>query len=145
MSIINKIEKGEFELWLHPAQKNGSIDGNTLYKYLKENNLLDDCATSKDLEDIQKKGIKFFRNHFGDNFVYAWKSVRRRNGYLYVPCLYELGDEVVLGWRWLALGWHSHDPALRLASSSKPHSTTQEVRDILPSELIINGVKYVRK
>ena len=35
MSIINKIEKGKFELWLHPDQKNGSIDGNMLYKYLK--------------------------------------------------------------------------------------------------------------
>ena len=85
----------------------------------------------KDLEDIQKEGGFFFRKHFGDNFVY--------NGNLFVPYLCEFGDEVVLHQGCLGGDWCRLDPALRLASSSKP-----SILETMPSTLIINGVRYVK-
>ncbi len=119
MNIINKIEKGEFSLWLHPDQIRGYVEGDKILSHLKENNLLEDCATLEDLEEIQKQGVEFYRKHFGNKFVYAWKSVRNRNGDLRVPCLCGLDDRVVLDWDWVDVGWDDDSPALRLASSTE--------------------------
>ena len=73
----------------------------------------------RDLEEIQKKGISFFRSHFQGKAVFAWKSVvQNRDGSLRVPYLYDNGDDVVLNWNWLDNDWNSNNPALRFANLS---------------------------
>lgn len=113
---ISKVEQ-----WLHEKQKNGGrIEGNELYTHLKKTDTLKTCLGLRDLEEIQKKGIAFFRKHFQDKCVFGWKGVvRRRFGNLRAPYLYGDGDEVALNWHWLGSDWVGRSPALRLASSSK--------------------------
>ena len=118
MSITNKINNGEFELYLHPRQKEDYISGANLYQHLKDENLLDGCATLEDLEGIQEEGLEFFREHFGDNFVYAWRSVLPSDGDPRVPCLCEGVGGIELRWVWLGHGWRGGDPALRFTSKS---------------------------
>ena len=64
--------------------------------------------------EIQKKGILVFRKFFNGNGLYLWNSVAEdlRDG-LQVSFLAELGDEVVMGWRWLGHIWDRDDPAAR--------------------------------
>lgn len=108
------------EQWLHPGQKNGQcIEGKKIYSYLKDTDTLKTCLGLRDLEEIQKKGIAFFRKHFQNKVVSGWKGiVRHRLGSLYAPVLCD-GGEVVLGWYWLDADWLGGHPALRLASSAK--------------------------
>mgnify|MGYP001591697062 FL=1 len=108
----------EVKQWFHDRQKNGKwIKGNEIHTYLKETDTLKTCFGLRDLEEIQKKGIAFFRKHFQGKSVFAWKSVvRSRDGYLVVPFLYEYGGKVVLVWYWLGDIWRDDYPALRFAS-----------------------------
>jgi hypothetical protein len=109
------------EQWLHDGQKDGKyIEGNKIYNHLKKTDTLKTCLGLRDLEEIQKKGIAFFRKHFKGKAVFGWAGVMRdRNGYLVVPYLYEFDGKVVLDWHWTDGVWHGNDPALRLASSTK--------------------------
>jgi len=106
------------EQWLHDGQKNGKwVKGQVIYEYLKKEKMLETCVNLADLLAIQSKGIDFFRQHFAGKAVFAWKSVvGHRGGDLDVPCLYDDGREVVLGWYWLEDDWYGDYPALRLAS-----------------------------
>lgn len=108
----------KLELWLHDGQKDGKwIEGNKIYAHLKETGDLKNHCGLRDLEEIQKKGIAFFRKHFNGKAVFAWQGVvRYRRGNLNVPYLFESGDEVVLRWHYLDDDWHSNDPGLRHAS-----------------------------
>ncbi len=108
----------EVEQWLHEGQKDGKwIEGNNIYAHLKEIDTLKTCLGLRDLEEIQKKGIAFFRKHFGGKAVFGWSGVvRLRHGDLCVPYLCGFGDRVVLYWSWLGLGWDGDYPALRHAS-----------------------------
>ncbi|HCC06198.1 TPA: hypothetical protein DEP94_02490 [Candidatus Nomurabacteria bacterium] len=100
--------------WLHDDQKSGVVAGNLIHEYLKSNKMLEGCLGLRDLEEIQKKGIAFFRKYFQGKAVFGWKSVvRDSNGDLRVPCLVEDGGEVLLNWRWLVFDWFSNNPALR--------------------------------
>jgi hypothetical protein len=105
--------------WLHDGQEDGKwIEGNRIYTHLKDTNTLKTCLGLRDLEEIQKKGITFFRTHFKGKAVFGWASVvRSRDGDLRVSCLYESGGEVVLNWLWLGDDWDSFYPGLRHASS----------------------------
>jgi hypothetical protein len=109
------------EQWLHDGQKGGRyVKGDVLYAHLKETNTLKSCLGLRDLEEIQKKGIAFFRKHFKGKAVFGWRSVvQHQSGSLNVPYLCEGGVEVVLIWRWLGSAWFDVDPALRLASSAQ--------------------------
>lgn len=108
---------GAVSLWLHDKQKNGVVTGQTIYDYLKTNNLLKSCGNLQDALAIQKLGVAAFKKAFGNKVVYFWKSVvQYRGGDLSVPYLYVLGDEVGLGWRWLDRYWHGRGPAVRFAS-----------------------------
>lgn len=104
--------------WLHDGQKDGKwIEGSKIYAHLKETDTLKTCLGLRDLEEIQKKGIAFFRKHFQGKAVFAWKSVvLHRDDDLHVPFLYELGGEVVMDWDWLVNDWRGSYPALRFAS-----------------------------
>lgn len=109
------------EQWLHDGQKDGKyIEGNKIYNHLKKTDTLKTCLGLRDLEEIQKKGIAFFRKHFKGKAVFGWASVvRDRDGDLIVPCLYECGGRVVLDWLWTDHAWYDYRPALRFASSTK--------------------------
>lgn len=109
------------EQWLHEGQKDGKLmEGNKIYAHLKEKGDLKNHFGLRDLEEIQKKGIVFFRKNFKGRVVFGWAGiVRDRRGYLDVPCLYERGGEVVLGWLWAGIAWHGGDLALRFASSTQ--------------------------
>ncbi len=106
------------EQWLHDDQKGGKwTTGNNIYVHLKETGDLKNHYTLRDLEEIQKKGIAFFRKYLAGKAVFAWGSVvRDRNGNLSVPYLCEGGGSVVLCWYWLGCGWRSFSPGLRHAS-----------------------------
>lgn len=110
----------EAEQWLHDGQKEEKwTEGNKIYAHLKKNDMLKTCLGLRDLEEIQKKGIALFREHFKGNVVFGWKGVvvvRNRYGDLGAPCLYGGGGAVVLNWYWLNFNWDGNNPALRLAT-----------------------------
>ena len=113
-----EFDAGKLQLWLHDDQKYLCVNCEVVHSYLKEHYMIKNCLGSRDLEEIQKKGIAFFRKHFKENYVFGWKSVvRGRNGNLYVPylCVYVDG-EVCLRWYWLGNDWDSDYPALLFAS-----------------------------
>jgi len=113
-------DASSIDQWLHDDQKNGNwTTGNNVYAKLKEKDckLLKTCLGLRDLEEIQKKGITFFRKHFKGKAVLGWASVgENRDGNLFVPYLCEFGDEVVLRWSWLGIDWDDFGLALRHAS-----------------------------
>lgn len=112
-----EFDLAEVEQWLHNKQKQGVVEGNVIYQFLKDNDMLKTCLGLRDGEEIQKKGIDLFRRFFKGKAVYLWKSVvQGRGGRLYVPCLRGGGSEVLVDWRWLDDVWYSLAPALRLAS-----------------------------
>jgi len=114
----NEYDITTIDQWLHEGQKNGGwIEGNKIYTHLKETDTLKTCLGLRDLEEIQKKGIKFFRKYFKGKVVFGWAGcVRCRNGRLGVPFLYVFGGKVVLSWVWTVGDWNDDDPALRHAS-----------------------------
>jgi hypothetical protein len=63
-SIIDAIEGGRTELWLHPEQKTEWVQGRKILKYLTDSGELAGCVDLADLKAIQAKGIDFFRKHF---------------------------------------------------------------------------------
>lgn len=103
------------EQWLHDGQKNGGrVAGTIIYGNINEPSVLSDHLGLRDLEEIQKKGIMFFRKHFMGKTVFGWKSIgRNRNGILYVPCLYELCGGVILIWFFIERNLSNQSPALR--------------------------------
>lgn len=112
-----EFDLSEVEQWLYPKQKKSVVNGNVIYQYLKDNNMLKTCLGLRDGEEIRKKGIDLFRKFFQGKVVYLWKSVvRRRVGLLRVPFLHGGVSLVVLDWCWLGSDWDSDEPALRLAN-----------------------------
>jgi hypothetical protein len=106
------------EQWLHDGQKGGKwVEGNKIYQHLKDTDTLKTCLRLRDLEEIQKKGVAFFRKYFKGKAVFGWAGiVRNRNGHLDVPYLYEVVGKVVLCWVYLDYRWGGDNPALRFAS-----------------------------
>ncbi|MFH1171486.1 MAG: hypothetical protein V1778_03040 [bacterium] len=108
-------------LWLHDDQKVGITTGKMIYGHLlEEHGMLGSCLSLRDAEEIRKKSAAVYREIFGNNTVYFWKSVvesrcgRFRSG-LGVPCLCVSGGVVVLVWRLLGLVWNDRSPAARFA------------------------------
>ena len=110
-------DASQLEQWLHDSQKNGGwVKGQVIYDHLVATDTLKDCASLRDLEEIQKKGVYFFRKYFQGKAVYGWKSVvRSADGSLCVPYLYERGVGVGRVWGWLDDVWCGRRPALRFA------------------------------
>lgn len=113
-----EFDAGKLRLLLHCRQQtNCGVVGNLIYEYLRDGDMIKDCLSLRDLEEIQKKGITFFRKHFKGKFVPGWKSVvRMNNNRLGVPYLYEDGNQVCLGWNWLANRWNARSPAFLIVS-----------------------------
>lgn len=90
------------------------IEGNKLRKELTDKstpvlnaNVLDYLLANPHLIPEEWKG----------KYVFFWGTVyRRRDGSLYVRCLYWLDGRWSWGSRWLAHGWHGYDPAAVRAS-----------------------------
>lgn len=103
--------------WLHPDQVNGTVGGKKLLKYLEDKKMLESCLGLRDLEEIQRKGVAFFRKYFQGKTVFGWRSVvRNHHGYLIVPYLVESGDKVVVHWHWFDNDLDAYNPALRFAT-----------------------------
>ena len=58
-NIVEAIVAGETELWLHPDQISGVVQGRKILNHLTETGLLASCADLEELEAIQAKGIDF--------------------------------------------------------------------------------------
>lgn len=103
--------------WLHDKQKGGGCTtGNVIFEYLKENGILQSCLNLQDGLAIQAKGIAVFRKLFQGKALPLWKSVvRSDDGNLSVPCLCDVGSQVVVDWDWL--DDDVDGPALRFASN----------------------------
>lgn len=118
---LENVGPGEYDItkaekWLHHGQGKW-IEGNKIYAYLKETGDFKNHYTLRDLEEIQERGIAFFRKYFAGKAVFAWGSVvRDRHGGLSVPYLYEIDGGVVLDWRYLDCDGDSGNPGLRHAS-----------------------------
>lgn len=114
---ITKVEQ-----WLHNGQKDGKwIMGKKIYAYLRDTGNLKSHCGLRDLEEIQKKGIIFFRKYFAGKSVFGWASVVRHSDDSFdIPYLYEHVDEhageIVLSWFWLGGDLRSNFPGLRHAS-----------------------------
>jgi hypothetical protein len=59
------------EQWFPDEQKRGVMVGNRIYEHLKSINMLDSCLGLRDLEEIQKKGVAFFREPFKGKVVFG--------------------------------------------------------------------------
>jgi len=104
------------EQWLHDDQKRGYVVGNTIYKHLQKGDGLANCLNLQDGLAIQQKGIAVFRKLFAGKAVFLWGSVvQRRDGFLHVPYLYDIGGKVGLYWNSLDYNWYSDNPALRFS------------------------------
>ena len=113
-----EFDAGKLELWLHNGQKTGCVTGKTIHQYLQDHDMLKNSLGLRDLEEIQKKGLTFFRKHFKGKYVFGWKAVvRYRIDYLSVPALCGDGGQVYLYWCWLDDVWRAPYPALLLASA----------------------------
>lgn len=104
------------QLWLHDDQESQDINGTKIYSKLTADGL-DNCLGLRDLEEIQKRGITFFRKHFRGKLIVGWRSVVQNSvGSLSAPCLYEGGGKVILGWDAVDGLFNSSDPAARFAT-----------------------------
>ena len=105
------------ERWRHDDQKTGVVTGKFLHKHMLEADLIKGSLSLWELEEIQKKGIAYFRKHFKGLAVFAWASVAADvDGGRCVPSLVDDGGGVILKWRWLGSSWSASNPALRFAS-----------------------------
>jgi hypothetical protein len=89
--------------WIHEAQKTRTMAGGLICQYLEANNKLVRQFGLADLLALQAKGTAVFRKLYAGKKVCGWKSVTKsHNGNnSSVPFLYEDGNEIMLGWRWL--------------------------------------------
>lgn len=114
----SRFDVRSLDRWLHPDQKNGIVNGSVVHSYIRDNRICEEFLGLRDLEEIQKRGVAFFRKHFKGNTVFGLKSVIQekdcKNGDLRVPCLVVF-DDVFLSWESLDYGWDSSRPALRFA------------------------------
>lgn len=129
-------------LYLSGPQKRGSyLEGNKLRKELKDKPVLNACVL-----DYLLANTHLIPESWKGKHIFFWGTIYRySDGYLYVRYLYWIGDR--WGWLyvWLDRDFRGYYPAALRAStenSNTSNSLDSETFE-LPSELTINGVKYV--
>ncbi len=104
-------------LWLHEDQidRKKSVTGNTIYAYLKNNDMLKTCMSLRDAEEIYELGHKAFRKFFKvDTTLIFWKSVVQDvDGNLYVPFIKNEGTSCIFDWSSLEEEFNDSDFAAR--------------------------------
>ncbi len=111
---LAQFDASRVDLWLHPNQKTGAMDGDLIYNYLNMTGIIGRCAGLRDLEEIQKRGINFFRKFFKGKVLLGWRSAFcRSSGTLHVPSLFEDIGRVKVGWYWNDFALDHSCPALR--------------------------------
>ena len=124
-------DASKVELFVSKKQKNGYQKGTELRKEIKNPfnaNLLDYLLAHPELIPEEWK----------DKVVCFWGTIYRdSDGYFCVRCLYWDGESWGRYYGWLHGDFDGVSPAARRANSS-------ETLETLPSELIINGIKYVK-
>ena len=100
-----RFDPSKLRLWRLPHSKRRQLrTGEWVYRQIRRNDLLERCLGLRDLLQIKRHGIRYYRRHFGKRPVFGWKSVvRDRLGFLYVPYLFEFGDGVEIHWYFLNL------------------------------------------
>lgn len=101
----------------------GKIRGSKIHATLRENNNLGICLGLRDLEEIKKKGVNFFKKHFRDQKLFAWKGVAcELDGnelaapYLCVNNYHDIGERIEVYWCGLSLKeWDMYCPAAYFA------------------------------
>lgn len=102
----NRLDVSQLEHWLNPEQKYYLADVGVVYNDLKRKKLLPRCLGFRELLAIQAKGPDFFRRYFSGQSIFCWKgAVKYRNGDTCIPCLVNIGGNVILIWRWLGDDW----------------------------------------
>jgi len=113
----------QVEEWLYPDQEaDGMDDGNAVYDLLVENSDLERHLGLADLVAIHAKGVEFYRKHYKDKALFAWKSiVQDENGAFHTPYLVEDVNGFHILWHPLDWIWGSDDPALCFKEATTEH------------------------
>lgn len=90
--IVDAIMGGRTELWLHPGQVSRVVCGYVIYDHLQTYGLLPHCVDLDELKAIRLKGTSFFREHFPEKAIFAWRDVRGG----FVPFLIESENRLML-------------------------------------------------
>jgi hypothetical protein len=109
------IRPSELERWHPPSGKKRRMEtGADVYRKIKKARLLACCLDLRELMQIERKGIRFYRKYFGRRAVFGWRSaVRDRLGFRYVPYLFEFGDGVYVHWYLFDFAWKATTVWLR--------------------------------
>lgn len=89
------------EIWLHDQQKsgNGVLLAEDLFEDLEATGMRARCLGLHEAEAIKKCGAKFFRENFGSEGVFCWRTVVvRSDGMRFTPFVSECNNEVTLRW-----------------------------------------------
>jgi hypothetical protein len=106
----DEFDLASVEEWYYPRQKEKpyGVSGNSIFRYLGKNKLLSRCLTLQEGNAIQKKGLEFSQQVFGDKVLTLWGSVaENEKGFLEVPCLFRGG----IHWHPLTEMWGAMSPA----------------------------------
>jgi hypothetical protein len=110
------LDSGDIFLGYEADPKN--ITGDVIYARLKESKLIESCLGLADALAIQAKGAGFFRDFFGNQNIFFWKSVAWfPDGSKAVPYLFENKGTVYVNWRKLDSKWDGHSPSLHVSQS----------------------------
>jgi len=111
---INHVEERLF-----PDQNEDTITED-INKILLINDELEIHLEYADLVAMQQKGIEFFRMHFADKEVYAWRSIAYHNGAgNWIPLLREDDGQLNIHWHHYLGRWHPECVSLRFNEATK--------------------------
>lgn len=100
--------------WRHVKQcPPRGIESRYVYAELLSQNLLRKCIGLRDLEEIQLRGLEFYRTYFQRLIIFAWASVviNKIDDY-YVPYLSSHTGVLQIYWYWFISDLHMDCPAL---------------------------------
>jgi hypothetical protein len=104
---VTPFDPAKLKLWTKSKTKNPRlVTGEDIYESLRKARVLQQCLGLRELEEIQKRGVAFYRRFFEGKAIFGWKTVvRDRLHFRYVPYLFEFGDGVYIHWYLLDFAW----------------------------------------